>query len=134
MKQLAKGADLNQLTLTLIRGLPGSGKSTLAAQMASKHLEADMYFVNDNGDYHFDVKKLSEAHRWCQLQCELSLSQGESLVVSNTFIKQWEMDAYRLLANKYRAQLSIITCIRQFQNKHNIPHSTLLKMKREWQA
>ena len=119
--------------LTLIRGLPGSGKSTLAKSLAGYHLETDMYFTDKQGCYQFDGKRLKEAHLWCQQQCELKLSQGVSVVVSNTFIKQWEMDAYRLLAKKYHATLIIQTCTGQFKNIHNVPQETLQKMQREWQ-
>jgi predicted kinase len=39
-------------TLILLRGLPGSGKSTLAKSLAGEHIEADMYFVdNETGEY-----------------------------------------------------------------------------------
>ena len=124
---------MTALTLTLIRGLPGSGKSTLAKSLAGHHLETDMYFTDKQGVYQFVGERLKEAHLWCQQQCELKLSQGISVVVSNTFVKQWEMDAYRLLAKKYHATFIIKTCIGKFQNKHNVPQETLHKMQSEWQ-
>lgn len=124
---------MSQVTVTLIRGLPGSGKSTLAQSLLGKHLETDMFFVDNNGHYLFDATRLSEAHLWCQTQCELQLKQGNCVVVSNTFVKQWEMDAYRLLAKKYDAKLSIVICTGKFNSVHNVPSATISKMKKDWQ-
>ncbi len=119
--------------LILIRGLPGSGKSTLAKTLDAVHLEADMFFINENGDYLFDPTRLKEAHAWCQKQCAEHLSKGENVVVANTFIKQWELDVYRELAKKYQAALSIRTCVGHYGNLHQVPAKTLAKMKRTWQ-
>lgn len=53
-------------TLVLIRGIPGSGKSTLAKAMPGFfHVEADMYFVDDSGNYRFGGERLREAHACC---------------------------------------------------------------------
>ena len=122
------------LSLTLIRGLPGSGKSTLATTLDGYHLETDMYFIDQQGRYQFDGKRLKEAHLWCQQQCELKLRQGISVIVSNTFVKQWEMQAYRSLAKKYHAQLGIKICTGKFTNTHNVPQDVIQKMQKEWQA
>ena len=64
--------------LILIRGLPGSGKSTMARVKYPNHihLEADMYFEDDKGNYNFDPKKLKEAHKWCLETTRSLLSIG----------------------------------------------------------
>jgi len=131
---------LSQLTLHLIRGLPGSGKSTQAkklvdaSQIPLRHLEADMFFIDENGNYQFDATQLSEAHRWCQMQCELTLKKKQGVIVSNTFVKQWELKHYRQLAKKYNAQLMIQTCTGNYQSIHAVPMATIKKMQRDWQA
>ena len=131
---------MSQLTLTLIRGLPGSGKSTLAKQLVaanqdgvSKHLEADMFFVDTQGHYRFDATQLSQAHQWCEQQCGLALQQKQHVIVSNTFIKQWEMKSYRQLAKKYHAELVIKICTGSYQSIHDVPKSTIKKMQQQWQ-
>tara|TARA_R110001583_G_scaffold16561_21_gene67987 strand:- start:18527 stop:18916 length:390 start_codon:yes stop_codon:yes gene_type:complete len=121
------------LTLTLIRGLPGSGKSTLARELDAIHLEADMYFINDAGVYTFQPALLSKAHQWCELECESYLKQKQSVVVANTFVKQWEMKAYRALAKQYKAHLIIKTCLGKYSNIHGVPIETIKKMQKQWQ-
>jgi len=130
---------MSELTLTLIRGIPGSGKSTLAKKLVQEatdklvHLEADMFFIDNNGDYHFQPAQLSDAHQWCQQQCRLLLKQKQSVIVSNTFIMQWELKPYRQFAKKYNARLVIKTCTGNYNSIHNVPVTTLKKMKQQWQ-
>ncbi|TEW55318.1 ATP-binding protein [Psychromonas sp. RZ22] len=132
--------SLYELTLTLIRGLPGSGKSTLARSLLNNylnecaHLEADMFFVNKQGEYEFAPNKLKQAHQWCEQQCELYLQQNINVIVSNTFVKQWELKYYRLLAKKYNAKLIIQTCHGKYKNIHQVPEATIKKMKRQWEV
>ena len=128
------GSDsYTKANLILIRGLPGSGKSTLAKSLDAVHLEADMYFMDENGSYKFDPLLLKEAHNWCQKECEVHLKQGNNVVIANTFIKQWEMDAYRKLAGKYKAALSIRTCVGSFNNVHGVSAQSLKKMRQSWE-
>lgn len=130
---------MTELTLTLIRGIPGSGKSTLAKQIVAEnsqpivHLEADMYFINEAGNYEFDMGKIMEAHQWCQQRCDTSLQQGESVIVANTFVRHWEMTPYRQLAKRYQAKLVVKVCKGNYQNIHNVPAATLKRMRRDWQ-
>ena len=78
--------------LYLLRGLPGSGKSTLANQFGDTHFEADMYFINENGEYIFNGADIKKAHQWCQSQVELAMIQNHitdgldssDIIVSNT--------------------------------------------------
>ncbi|EGQ99607.1 hypothetical protein VCHE48_2835 [Vibrio cholerae HE48] len=119
--------------MTLIRGLPGSGKSTLAKTLSAVHLEADMYFVNPQGEYHFRPEHLAQAHEWCQQQTEYWLQQGKDVVVSNTFVRHWEMAEYRKLARQYRAKLTILVCRERYQNVHGVDEATVERMRQQWQ-
>lgn len=130
---------MSKLTLTLIRGLPGSGKSTLAKKIAENkdsaviHLEADMFFVDSAGTYLFQPKLIKQAHQWCQQQCLQSLQKKQSVVVSNTFVKHWEMKFYQQLAKQYAAILVIKTCTGKYPNIHNVPATSILRMQQQWQ-
>lgn len=123
-------------TLLLIRGLPGSGKSTLAKLFTSdgyKHVEADMYFVNDEGDYVFEPSKIKNARDWCQRITEGSLMAGYDVVVSNTFTQMWELDAYVKIARRTNATLRIIEATGNFQNIHGVPDAVIQRMKDRWE-
>ncbi|MGF1909573.1 ATP-binding protein [Vibrio kasasachensis] len=119
--------------LTLIRGLPGSGKSTLARRYSAHHFEADMYFVNSAGEYCFDANQLESAHRWCQKQTETALRKGEDVVVSNTFVRRWEIKPYFELAKRLGAQFEIVECKGEFGNIHGVEQSVIDRMRNRWQ-
>ena len=121
--------------LTIIRGLPGSGKSTLARSLPGnpKHFEADMFFLNSEGEYIYDRAKQKEAHEWCQNSVREALKQGHSVVVSNTFVKKWEMEPYILMSTELQIPYTIMTATGNFKNIHNVPEETIARMKANWE-
>lgn len=122
--------------LILLRGLPGAGKSTLAKTFeGARHFEADMFFMDENGNYNFDPSKLREAHEWCRNNVDNTMSFGIDVVVSNTFTQKWEMDAYYELAKKHGyVVFSLIVENRHGGvNKHNVPEDKLLAMKERFE-
>ncbi|MGR5092857.1 AAA family ATPase [Vibrio maritimus] len=121
------------MKLTLIRGLPGSGKSTLAKTLDALHFEADMYFINEKGEYCYDGDKIGDAHEWCQQQVEKALAENQDVVVANTFVRLWEMKAYKNLAKRYKAELDIIVCRERYPNVHGVSDSVIAKMQKRWQ-
>ncbi|GAB7220051.1 ATP-binding protein [Vibrio comitans] len=125
--------------LVLIRGLPGSGKSTLAKELKQTHdlvhLEADMYFTDENDQgYQFDASKLGAAHLWCQKQTQMHLKQGHSVVVSNTFTQLWEIRPYQRLAKQCSVELAIYECEGQFVNIHHVPLDKIEAMGKRWEV
>lgn len=122
--------------LILLRGLPGSGKSTVASIIESAfHYEADMYFIDENGDYHFDGSKLKEAHQWCKKKVESAMnavygSAPRKIVVSNTFTQEWEMEAYYELAEKYGYRVSSLIVENRHGgvNEHGVPEEKIDEM------
>jgi len=100
--------------LILLRGLPGAGKSTFATLLGGVHIEADMFFIQDE-EYKFDASKLKEAHEWCRTKTEDTMKHGYNIVVSNTFTMGWEMAPYFELAEKYGYQTSCLIV----ENRHN---------------
>ncbi|MEJ3624623.1 ATP-binding protein [Vibrio vulnificus] len=126
-----------QAKLTLIRGLPGSGKSTLAQQLAKQtlavHLEADMYFVDQQGRYQFDPTRLEQAHRWCLNKVCQYLKQGRAVIVSNTFVQHWEMKPYLRFAERHGLSVETLVCTGEYGSIHDVPAQTIEKMRQCWQ-
>jgi predicted kinase len=122
-------------TLILLRGLPGSGKSTLAKSLVAKdycHKEADMFFVDREGNYKFEPSKIKDAHQWCKDETEFLMKYDHSpIVVSNTFTQEWEMENYYKLAEDYEYRVfSIIVENRHGGvNDHGVPETKLDQMK-----
>jgi predicted kinase len=127
--------------LILLRGLPGSGKSTAAKLLGAggsgtAHFEADMYFMQD-GEYKFDASKIKDAHNWCQSSVEQAMllnhttGHNSTIIVSNTFTQEWEMEVYYNLAKQwnYRVTSMIIENRHEGVNIHGVPEETLIKMR-----
>ena len=125
--------------LYLLRGLPGSGKSTLANQFGDTHFEADMYFINEDGEYIFNGADIKKAHQWCQSQVELAMIQNRitygldssDIIVSNTFTQEWEMEPYYKLAESYgyRVFSLIVENRHGGENIHGAPADKIQAMK-----
>lgn len=122
-------------SLILIRGIPGSGKTTFAKQLTVNnhpiiHFEADQYFVGVDGIYRYDKSKIEAAHMWCQQQTLRYLKCNVSVVVSNTFIKQWELVPYTEMAEALNIPLHIITMEdRGWKSVHDVPVEIIESMK-----
>lgn len=122
-------------TLKLIRGIPGSGKSTLAKNLDGILLEADMYFVNKDGEYKHDKRFIKEAHSWCQIEMKRLLLAGYDVVVANTFIKAWEITNYLNIAQSLGLDLEIelIEATGNYKNVHGVPDEIVKRMKSQYE-
>jgi predicted kinase len=124
--------------LFLLRGLPGAGKSTLAKSIIGLHVEADMYFVDKDGNYNFDSTQLKNAHNWCRRKVEKWMTELNEprIIVSNTFTQEWEMKSYYELAEQYDYKVfSIIVENRHGGfNEHGVPQEALEKMKNRFEV
>lgn len=119
--------------LLIIRGIPGSGKTTLAEHYIQSmpdavHCEADHYFINKQGQYCYDGRKIKLAHQFCQRNMHNALSQGKSVIVSNTTIKLWELSALLDIATRYGVTSYIIHCCGKFTSTHNVPADIVARM------
>lgn len=127
-------------TITIVRGLPGSGKSTYAkvVQAASEntcvHVEADMFFVGEDGTYRYDPAKVKEAHEWGLSLATQAIEAGLDVVVSNTFTQVWEMQPYIDLAQTHHALLDAVVCTGAYGNTHGVPAAAVEAMRERWES
>ena len=126
--------------LILVRGIPGSGKSTLAGNLCNlpdnvmaRHYEADMYFMDEYGNYNFDITKLHQAHKWCQDKTREALVQNRTVVVSNTFTTKKELKPYFDMAREFGIVPVVYLAQNQFNNVHNVPEDKLQAMRDRFQ-
>jgi predicted kinase len=122
--------------LFLLRGLPGAGKSTLAKSLGGKHIEADMFHLDEKGDYNWKPEKVKEAHSWCQNMVGSWMADDEKrIVVSNTFTQEWEMQFYYDWAKEfgYKVFSLIVENRHEGVNEHNVPNEVLGKMKERFE-
>ena len=123
--------------LLLIRGLPGAGKTTLAKKIAERydciHLEADQFFEDLEGNYHFNPKLLPEAHKWCLNKAKENLRAGYKVVVANTFTTYKEMEPYHLYAEEFDFSFRAVSVRTQYKSIHNVPKAVIQKMKARWE-
>ena len=118
--------------LVILRGISGAGKSTFAKTLGGKHVEADMYFIDENGNYIFDVTKIRQAHEICQIFTKIQMLIKEKLiVVSNTFTTEKELKPYYELAEQYGYQVTSLIVENRHGgiSEHNVPQETIDKMK-----
>ena len=55
------------------------------------------------------------------------------MVVSNTFVKRWELEPYLKLADQYNANLIIKTCTEKYGSIHDVPETAVHKMSSSWE-
>ena len=125
--------------LVLVRGLPGSGKSTVAKQIITKpvdefqkwkHFEADMYHIDwGTGEYIFNPARIKHAHDWCFNSTVTALKHGYCVVVSNTFVKLWEMERY---LNAWETVM-VLKCTGDYGSVHDVPDETMERMRNTWE-
>ena len=81
----------------------------------------------------FDFAKIKEAHEWCQSQVRECLRNGKSVIVSNTFVRKWEMEVYIKIAKELGINYEIKRMIGGFQNVHGVPETIVERMRRDFE-
>ena len=132
---LSKLFEGDEKVLMLVRGLPGSGKSTLAGNIIKngnkniEHYEADMFFIDANDKYIFNMELIGYAHRWCEGMTAFALNHGKSVIVANTFTCSREINPYIEIAKITKAKLVVVYMAHNWGNIHNVPEAAIERMK-----
>lgn len=114
-------------TLIIIRGIPGSGKSTLARVLMNSvqptvvvHCEADQFFTDAQGVFHYQARLVMTAHQWCLRKCRKALEEGVPLViVSNCGVRTKEVQEYLDAAEAHGYQVQQIIMFAKFGSVHS---------------
>lgn len=125
------------MKVTILCGASGSGKSTWVKNLGDDGVlvvSADHYFMR-NGEYHFDFRKLPEAHNQClrgfsERLVAHCLAGGDShLVVDNTNTTVAEIAPYYALASAYGAEVEIRVFSGEYENVHGVPEKSVKAMR-----
>eukprot|EP00457_Paulinella_chromatophora_P002025 gb/GEZN01002029.1/.p1 GENE.gb/GEZN01002029.1/~~gb/GEZN01002029.1/.p1 ORF type:complete len:710 (-),score=175.68 gb/GEZN01002029.1/:494-2623(-) len=96
----ASASDSANMTkrLIIVRGVPGSGKTTLARSLAPKEqiFSTDDFFTDPKtGEYKYEVKQLTQAHKWNQERAKAAIAKGITpVVIDNINAKKPEARVY----------------------------------------
>lgn len=123
-------------SLYLIRGVSGAGKSTFAQLLAQEfecnYWEADMYFYNrDTLEYKFNPAQIGQAHGWCYQNFYDDVLAGNSVIVSNTFTTEADMQRYIDTAKEFGYTITSLVVENRANTKsvHAVPEATLQRQE-----
>ena len=124
--------------LYIIAGPPGSGKSFFAKHLAEEKqvkfiFEADMWMVDNEGDYCFDPSRLYFCHKKCQESSKDVMVLGHSVIVSNTSLTKKEAAPYIKLAHQFGYKVEIHHMDGRFENVHGVPKEKVQQMREKHQ-
>ena len=141
---------MNNLNLILLRGVSGAGKSTVARLFTDAVIiSTDDYFLV-NGVYKFEGKDLVINHIKCQEAVEdvmqeiikissdplLPNDPKNTIVVHNTFTKDWEMQPYLVMADKYGYMVHTLIVENRHGSgsTHEVPQSKIDAQRERFQV
>ena len=132
----------------VMRGLPGSGKSTIVHQIHKLYpsaivCSADQYFIDQHGQYQFDVSLLKEAHQYSQNKArEACEAETNVVIVDNTGVKRWELVTYFKIATQNNYAVVLVEPrtpwkfnVRELvkKNSHQVDGFIIKKRAKEWE-
>jgi predicted ABC-type ATPase len=136
LKKLIEEFDSFKLAI-IMRGVQGSGKSTIIKKInelvkADTH-STDSYFVNEKGDYNFDVTKIAEYHGKNLSAFKESIDNKAPIVIcDNTNMSPWEYEKYvnhAKTSGYYTIGVTIIpnkeASYYAGRNTHGVPEETI---------
>jgi hypothetical protein len=97
--------------------------------MEGHHLEADMFFVGEDGGYNFDPTLLFQAHKWCLESARHQLRMENPVIVSNTFATRKELKPYFKMAREFGVTPAVYLAQSVFTSIHDVPEEIMAKIR-----
>lgn len=139
--------------MIIMRGPPGCGKSFLAREIIdtttkdhwSDHIfSASDFFYKEDGCFDFNRLHIRKSHQWNQARLNSHARNGWSpIIVDNTNIMKWEMNAYLKTAVQYGYLVEIVHPNTSWSkspdalvamNIHDVPRATIERMILNYQS
>ncbi len=124
----------------ILRGAPGSGKSTWAANYANYEtapcwvVSTDKFFINDNGEYIFDVKKLGYNHRLAFEEFQRAVNERfPTVILDNTNIRIRDYKKYVDTARNTGYTIVQKVFNGGYVNTHGVPLEKVEEMRQRFQ-
>jgi len=130
----------------ITRGISGSGKSTLIKQVSKLAKKKDLSVAvhsTDNkfmvdGEYQFDITKLSHYHNENLFDFFVSVKEGVNIVIcDNTNIQSWEYENYIKIAKEFGYTVKAVVFVSDSigrhleRNTHGVPRDTIIQQKKK---
>ncbi len=132
----------------IMRGLPGSGKSTLARELAGEtgqQFATDDFFVDKEGNYKWDERRIGYAHDWNKERIKRAIEQGVSpVIMDNTNVSKWELRSLGHIVDYaesqgYEVRIEEVDTPWAFdakelakRNSHGVPQGIIENFIRRW--
>lgn len=121
--------------LYICRGLPGSGKSTYARTLAPLVVEPDMFRYDEDNRYVFDSTRNLEVNNKAQMLCEFAMRalKVPAIAVTAAYTKLKRFKPYLELGRRYGYDITVVECLGDYGNVHDVPDKIIAQMKAEWE-
>ena len=122
--------------LHIVRGLPGSGKSTFAKSKLFAGMiviEQEQFWVNAEGEYKPDDKRLKDAYNYMLEMVEKTFSLHVNTVVTGHFLTNKSIAPLVKLCQKYRSNITIWRCVDRWPRIHGQSDATLQAMQAQFE-
>lgn len=132
--------NLTPCAVTILVGIPGAGKSFAAKRLTDEDLilSTDDFWIDDDGNYNFDPKRITEAHGWTFQRFLRALSAASAdefphIVIDNTNTTIAEIAPYYAAAQSFGADVKVLAILCPWQvaaerQTHGLPGAKVYQM------